>query len=166
MDGTIGIAAGLAEGGAASGPPVQVRGEPGEMMSQADIVAFLTACGVAPLGEWRPGEALLYVVEDPYRTDTSHYGALPHRLRPSIARIDDPDSVEPGERAVGRDGVWTQMIRIVNGSGGQVDYYAIDPNTHGVTFVHSSDSKRDTGYPYVAPGNLLFRAKDALFPKA
>lgn len=136
------------------------------MMGQADILAFLTAHGVEPLGEWRPGEPVLYVVEDSYRTDTSHYGELPKRLRPSIARIDRPDSVEAGERAVGKGGVWFQMVRIVNETGGQVDYYAIDPDTHAVTFVNSSPSIRDKDYPYVAPGNLLFRAKNALFPKA
>ena len=137
-----------------------------EMMSQADIVSFLASHGVEPLGEWHPGEPLLYVVEDPYRTDTSHYGELPTRLRPSVARIDNPDSVEAGERAVGKDGAWFQMVRIVNESGGQVDYYAIDPDTHAVTFVKSSPSIRDKAYPYVAPGNLLFRASDALFPKS
>jgi hypothetical protein len=136
------------------------------MMNQADIVAFLTARGIEPLRDWRPGEAVLYVVEDPFRTDTSHYGDLPGRLRPSVARIDRPDSVEAGERAVGRDGVWFEMFRIVNASGGQVDYYAIDPDTHAVTFVRSSASVRDRGYPYVASGTMLFRAADALFPKA
>ena len=136
------------------------------MMSQADIVAFLTAHGVEPLGEWRPGEPVLYVVEDPYRTDTSHYGDLPKRLRPSVARLDRPDSIEPKARAVDKDGVWTEIFRIVNGTGGQVDYYAIDPDTHAIAFVKSSPSIRDKDYPYVAPANLLFRAKDALFPKA
>lgn len=136
------------------------------MMNQADILAFLTSHGVQPLGDWQPGSAVLYVVEDPYRTDTMHYGDLPHRLRPSVARIDRPDSVESGERAVDKDGVWTEMFRIVNGTGGPVDYYAIDADTHAVTFVKSSTSVRDNGYPYVAPRNLLFRAKDELFPKS
>jgi hypothetical protein len=136
------------------------------MMNQADIIAFLTSHGVEPLGEWQPGEAVLYVVEDGYRTETSHYKELPEPVRPSIARLDDPDSVEAGERAVGRDGKWTRMFRIVNESGGQVDYYAIDPDTHAVNFVRSSASIRHGSFPYVAPGTFLFRAKDALFPKA
>jgi len=136
------------------------------MMGQAEIVAFLEARGVAPLAEWRPGEAILYVVEDGYRTDTAHYGDLPGRLRPSVARLDAPDSVVAGERAVDRDGTWTQMVRIVNETGGQVDYYAIDPRTHEVAFVRSSASIRDKDYPYVAPGRLLFRGEDGLFPKA
>ena len=148
------------------GPLEPRRDESREMMSQADIVAFLTARGIAPLAEWRPGEPLLYVVEDPYRTDTAHYGELPKRLRPSIARLDDPDSVDSSDRAVDGAGVWTEIFRIVNETGGQVDYYAIDPDTHAVTFIKSSASKRDRGYPYVAPGTLLFRADDALFPKA
>jgi len=152
-------------------PPLVPRAEPcGDgrpaMMSQAQIVAFLTARGVEPLGEWRPGEAILYVVEDGYRTDTAHYGDLPERLRPSVARLDAPDSVEAGERCVDRDGTWTRMMRIINESGGQVDYYAIDPGTQAVSFVRSSASIRDKDYPYVAPGRLLFRAADALFPKA
>jgi hypothetical protein len=136
------------------------------MMNQADIISFLTAHGVEPLGEWSPGEPLLYVVEDGYRTDTAHYRDLPNALRPSIARLDNPDSVEAGERAIGRDGVWTRLFRIVNESGGQVDYYAIDPDTHAITFVRSSSSIRDGTNPYVATGIFLFRAKDELFPKA
>lgn len=136
------------------------------MMGQADIVSFLVAHGVEPLGEWRPGEPVLYVVEDPYRTDTSHYGELPKRLRPSIARLDDPNSIDSSDRAVGSDGTWTRIFKIVNETGGQVDYYAIDPDTHEVTFVRSSSSVRDKSYPYVAPGTLLFRAKDELFPKS
>ena len=136
------------------------------MMSQADILAFLTANGVEPLAQWRPGEPILYIVEDPFRTDTSHYGELPKRLRPSVARLDRPDSIESQARAVDKDGVWTELFWIVNGTGGQVDYYAIDPDTHAITFVKSSPSIRDKSYPYVAPGNLLFRAKDALFPKS
>jgi hypothetical protein len=137
-----------------------------EMINQADIISFLASHGVEPLGEWHPREPILYVVEDAYRTDTAHYGELPEQLRPSIARLDNPDSVDPGERAVDKDGIWTEMFRIVNETGGQVDYYVIDPDTHAVTFVKSSSSKRDEGYPYVAPGTLLFRAKDALFPKS
>ncbi|HEY0311623.1 MAG TPA: hypothetical protein VGC56_03930 [Allosphingosinicella sp.] len=137
-----------------------------EMMGQADIVSFLAAHGVEPLGEWRPGEPLLYVVEDGYRTDTHHYGDMPRRLRPSVARLDNPDSVQSRDRAVDRHGVWTEVFKIVNESGGQVDYYAIDPDTHAVTFIRSSASKRDKTYPYVAPGNLLFRASDELFPKS
>jgi hypothetical protein len=35
-----------------------------------------------------------------------------------------------------------------------------------VTFVRSSATVRDKGYPYVAPGTMLFRASDDLFPKA
>lgn len=135
-------------------------------MSQADIVAFLASNGAEPLGEWRPGQPLLYVIEDPYRTDTAHYGDLPKRLRPSIARLDSPDSVESGDRAVDKEGRWSRIFRIVNQSGGQVDYYAIDPDSHEVTFIRSSPSKRDGDYPYVAPESLLFRAKDALFPKS
>lgn len=146
-------------------PPAAADEAP-EMMSQADIVSFLTARGIAPLGQWSPGEPLLYVVEDPYRTDTAHYSDLPHRLRPSVARLDDPDRLEPGDRAVDADGVWTDMVRIVNETGGQVDYYAIDPATHAVTFIRSSTSKRHRDYPYVAPANLLFRANDKVFPKA
>jgi hypothetical protein len=137
-----------------------------EMMSQADIISFLTSHGVEPLGEWRPGEPVLYVIEDPYRTDTSHYKELPKRLRPSIARIDNPDSVGSRDRAVDRHGAWTEIFRIVNETGGQVDYYAIDPDTHAITFVRSSSSIRDQSYPYVAAGTLLFRAKDELFPKS
>jgi hypothetical protein len=136
------------------------------MMNQAEIVTFLAARGVEPLGEWRPGEAILYVVEDGYRTETAHYGDLPARLRPSVARLDNPDSVVAGERAVDKDGRWTAMVRIVNENGGQVDYYAIDRDTQAVTFVRSSSSTRDKDYPYVAPGALLFRAKDDLFPRA
>jgi len=147
---------------------VQVAASPDAepMMNQAEIIAFLARRGIEPLGEWRPGEAILYVVEDGYRTDTAHYGDLPGRLRPSVARLDNPDSVVAGERAVDRDGTWTTMVRIVNESGGQVDYYAIDPMTHEVAFVRSSASIRDKDYPYVAPGRLLFRADDGLFPKA
>jgi hypothetical protein len=136
-----------------------------EMMGQADILVFLSAQGIEPLGEWRPGEALLYVIEDAYRTDTHVYRDLPRRLRPSVARLDNPDSVHSGDRSVDRHGVWTELFKIVNESGGQVDYYAIDPDTHAVTFIRSSPSKRAKDYPYVAPGNLLFRAHDALFPK-
>jgi hypothetical protein len=136
------------------------------MMSQADIISFLKSHGVEPLGEWRPGEPLLCVIEDPFRTDTAHYKELPHQLRPSIARLDNPDSVDSSDRAVDKDGAWTQIFRIINETGGQVDYYAIDLDTHAVTFVKSSSSKRDESYPYVAPGTLLFRAKDALFPKS
>jgi hypothetical protein len=137
-----------------------------EMMNQADIVSFLTSHGIAPLGEWRPGEPLLYVIEDPYRTDTAHYGELPKRLRPSLARLDNPDSIVSSDRAVDSAGVWTEIFKIVNETGGQVDYYAIDPDTHAVTFIKSSPSKRDKDYPYVAPGTLLFRANDELFPKS
>lgn len=137
-----------------------------DMLNQADIVSFLTSHGVEPLGQWRPGEPVLYVIEDPFRTDTSHYGDLPERLRPSIARLDNPDSIEAGERAVDKHGAWTVIFRIVNETGGQVDYYAIDPHTHAVTFVRSSSTIRDKDYPYVAPGRLLFRAKDELFPKS
>jgi hypothetical protein len=136
------------------------------MMSQADIVSFLTAHGVESLGGWRAGEPILYVIEDPYRTDTAHYGELPKRLRPSIARLDSPDSVESRDRAVDKDGVWTEIFKIINETGGQVDYYAIDPDSHAVTFIRSSPSVRDKDYPYVAPASLLFRAKDELFPKA
>lgn len=147
-------------------PVAPLEDEAGEMMGQADIVAFLAAHGVEPLGEWRPGEPLLYVIEDAYRTDTHVYRDLPRPLRPSVARLDHPDSVRSGDRSVDRHGVWTELFKIVNGTGGQVDYYAIDPDTHGVTFIRSSPSKRDKDYPYVAPGNLLFRAHDGLFPKA
>jgi hypothetical protein len=136
------------------------------MIGQNDIVAFLAARGVEPLGEWRPGEPVLYVIEDPLRTDTAHYRDLPRRLRPSFARLDNPDSIDPCARAVDKDGVWTQIFEIVNESGGRVDYYAIDPDTHAVTFVRSSVTKRDKDYPYVASGNLLFRAKDELLPKS
>jgi hypothetical protein len=136
------------------------------MMNQADIISFLTSHGVEPLGEWRPGEPLLYVIEDPYRTDTAHYKELPEQLRPSIARLDNPDSVDSSDRAVDKHGAWTRIFRIVNETGGQVDYYAIDPDTHAVTLIKSSSTIRDKGYPYVAPGTLLFRAKDELFPKS
>ena len=136
------------------------------MMSQADIISFLTSHGVDPLEEWRPGQPLLCVIEDPFRTETSHYQDLPERLRPSIARLDNPDSVEASERSVDRHGVWTEIFRIVNDTGGQVDYYAIDPDTHAITLVKSGSTKRDETYPYVAPGNLLFRARDELFPKS
>jgi hypothetical protein len=147
--------------------PVERRqdGAP-EMMNQADIVSFLTSHGIGPLGEWRPGEPILYVIEDPFRTDTAHYGELPKRLRPSIARLDTPNSIVSSERAVDKDGLWTEIFKIVNETGGQVDYYAIDPDTHAVTFIKSSPSKRDKDYPYVAPGTLLFRANDELFPKS
>ena len=137
-----------------------------EMMNQADIVSFLASHGVEPLGEWHPGEPILYVIEDAYRTDTAHYGELPNRLRPSIARLDNPDSIDSRDRAVDKNGRWTEIFRIVNETGGQVDYYAIDPVTHAVTFIKSSLSIRDKGYPYVAPGTFLFCAKDELFPKA
>lgn len=143
-----------------------MQDESGEMMSQADIVSFLTSRGVEPLGEWRAGEPVLYVIEDPFRTDTAHYCALPKRLRPSIARLDNPNSIDPSERAVDQHGVWRQIFKILNESGGQVDYYAIDPDTHAVTFIKSGSSKRDKDCPYVAPGTLLFHAKDDLFPKA
>jgi len=136
------------------------------MMGQADIVSFLAAHGVEPLGEWRPGEPLLYVIEDGYRTDTHHYGDMPRRLRPSVARLDNPDSVLSRDRAVDRHGVWTDIFKIVNETGGQVDYYAIDPDSQAVTFIRSSAAKRHKSYPYVAPGNLLFCAKDDLFPKS
>jgi hypothetical protein len=177
MNRTIGIAAPLAaasgnDGRPGEGPkPEEIaversQGEALEMMNQADIVSFLTSHGIGPLGEWRPGEPVLYVIEDPFRTDTAHYGELPKRLRPSVARLDNPDSIDSGDRAVDKDGVWTEIFKIVNESGGQVDYYAIDPDTHAVTFIKSSSSKRDKGYPYVAPGSLLFRANDGLFPKS
>lgn len=136
------------------------------MMSQADIVSFLASHGVEPLGEWRPGEPLLCVIEDGFRTDTSHYQDLARHLRPSIARLDNPDSVRSSDRAVDRHGVWTEIFKIVNETGGQVDYYAIDPDTHAITFVKSSSSIRDQNYPYVAPGTLLFRARDDLFPRS
>jgi hypothetical protein len=60
-------------------------GEPRDILGQVEIAAFLTAHGVEPLGQWRPGEAVLYVVEDAYRSDTAHCGALPGQLRPSVA---------------------------------------------------------------------------------
>jgi len=129
---------------------VPSRDEAREMMTQADIVAFLTARGIEPLGQWRPGEPVLYVLEDPFRTDTCHYGDLPKRLRPSIARLDSPASIDPKARAVDKDGIWTDIFRIVNEPGGQVDYYAIDPDTHAVTFIKSGTSNRDKDYPYVA----------------
>jgi hypothetical protein len=135
-------------------------------MNQADIVSFLTSHGIGPLGEWRPGEPVLYVIEDSFRTDTSHFGELPKRLRPSIARLDKPNSVDSSDWAVDKDGRWTRIFKIVNETGGQVDYYAIDPDTHAVTFIKSNPSKRDKDYPYVAPGALLFRANDELFPKS
>jgi hypothetical protein len=140
--------------------------EPREMLSQADIVAYLTAHGVEPLREWRPGEPILYVIDDPFRTETSHYGALPERLRPSVARLDNPDSVDLSARAVDRHGRWSDVFKIVNGSGGQVDYYAIDPATHAVVLVKSSRTERGKTYPYVAQGPSLFRTNDELFPKA
>ena len=136
------------------------------MMGQRDILAFLASRGVETLGEWRPGEPVLYVIEDPWRTDTSHYRDLPRRLRPSFARLENPDRIDPSARAVDKDGVWTQIFEIVNESGGRVDYYAIDPDTHAVTFVRSGATKRNKDCPYVAQGNLLFRAKDELFPKS
>lgn len=136
------------------------------MMGQRDIVAFLAARGVEPLGEWRPGEPILYVIEDPLRTDTAHYRDLPRRLRPSLARLDNPNRIDPSARAVDKNGVWTQVFEIVNESGGRVDYYVIDPDTHAVTHVRSSTTRRDKDFPYVAQGNLLFRAEDSLFPKA
>lgn len=147
-------------------PVEPCQDEAREMMNQADIVCFLTSHGIGPLGEWRPGEPILYVIEDLFRTDTAHYCELPKRLRPSIARLDNPNSIDSSDRAVDRDGVWTQIFKIVNETGGQVDYYAIDPDTHAVTFIKSSPSKRDKGYPYVASGTLLFRANDELFPKS
>jgi hypothetical protein len=137
-----------------------------EMMRQADIISFLASHGVEPLGEWRPGEPLLCVMEDAFRTDTAHYQDLAEQLRPSIARLDRPDSVDSSDRAVDKHGVWTEIFKIINETGGQVDYYAIDPDTHSVTFVKSSLSIRHKDYPYVAPGTLLFRAKDELFPKS
>src|SRR4051794_17997259 len=74
-------------------PAVPPADEVREMMGEADIVAFLAAHGVEPLGQWRPGEPLLYVIEDAYRTDTHVYRDLPRPLRPSVARLDSPDSV-------------------------------------------------------------------------
>jgi hypothetical protein len=147
-------------------PDVAWREETQEMMSQAEIITFLTSHGVEPLGEWCPGEPLLCVIEDGFRTDTAHYKELAEPLRPSIARLDNPDSVISNDRAIDRHGVWTGIFKIVNETGGQVDYYAIDPHTHAVTFVRSSASIRDKGYPYVAPGILLFRARDDLFPRS
>jgi hypothetical protein len=137
-----------------------------EMMDQAGIVAFLTSHGIGPLEEWRPGQPILYVVEDAFRTDSAHYGELPKRLRPSLARLDNPDSIDSSDRAVDGAGAWTEIFKIVNETGGQVDYYAIDAATQAVTFIKSSPSKRDKDYPYVAPGTLLFRANDELFPKS
>ena len=137
-----------------------------DMMSQADIISFLASHGVEPLGQWHPGEPLLCVIEDPFRTDTAHYKEYPKQLRPSIARLDNPNSVESSDRAVDKHGKWTEIFRIVNETGGQVDYYAIDPDTHAVTLVKSSSTIRDKNYPYIAPGTLLFRTKDALFPKS
>ncbi|HYJ51876.1 MAG TPA: hypothetical protein VEW04_01775 [Allosphingosinicella sp.] len=147
-------------------PPAMAPDDARGMMSQRDIVAFLASHGVQTLEEWRPGEPVLYVIEDPLRTDTAHYRDLPRRLRPSFARLDNPDRIDPSARAVDKDGVWTQIFEIVNESGGRVDYYAIDPDTHAVTFVRSSATKRDKAYPYVAQGNLLFRTKDELLPKS
>ncbi|HMC91331.1 MAG TPA: hypothetical protein VKI45_02615 [Allosphingosinicella sp.] len=143
-------------------PSVETSG----MLAQAEIVSFLVARGVEPLRDWRPGEPILYVIDDPFRTDTSHYGALPERLRPSVARLDDPDSVIVSDRAVDRHGRWSEIFKIVNESGGQVDYYAIDPDTRAIVFVKSSRTERGKTYPYVAQGALLFRTKDELFPKS
>jgi hypothetical protein len=168
MDGTIGATPPAASGGplGAESPVEHCAAGERVIMGQRDIVAFLASRGVETLADWNPGEPVLYVIEDALRTDTGHYRDLPRGLRPSFARLDNPDRVDARGRAVDKDGLWTQIFEIVNERGGRVDYYAIDPDTHAVAFVRSSATKRDKHCPYVARGDLLFRARDGLFGKS
>ena len=123
-------------------------------MDREQTVAFLQKHQIFSLGlnyetyeKFEPNKPFLYVFED-----TLPIGVFelenPTR-RPSIARIDNPTELKFGG---------------VLHTAGQIDYYAIDPETEEIFWLRAGGSRREYKVGlYSMP--YLFSSHDALFPK-
>jgi hypothetical protein len=135
--------------------------KPGKMearsMNEKEALAFLARKGIRPLdvANWRRGQTVLYLLEDELRdSKQAIYRDLPPAERPTIARLDCPDSIEPSVAK-------PKYYDIENGLNHQIDYFAIDVITHEVRHLRSSAKPRT----YIAKKGYLFVPDDTIFPK-
>ena len=141
---------------------------PKRSLNSAETLSFLSENNVKPLGEWKQGSPVLYVLEEFYRGDDGHYMMFPPHLRPSIVRLDAPDAIDldnphteteiPG--LIGR-----VSYKLVN-KGGRVDYFAIDQTTKKPILVKTSHRDNEaTDFAYNVTKEGLFETNDRIFPK-
>lgn len=141
-------------------------------MNEAETLTFLHDRGVRllPAKDWRPHQPLLYVLEEKIRGETGPLKKIPRDRRPSIVRVDDPvvlnidspltESTDP-----------QRVVYELENHGGQVDYFAIDPNTKQIINVKTSarikkwDDQNPNLTPYHVRLEALFETNDDLFPK-
>jgi hypothetical protein len=136
-------------------------------MNETETIAFLRERGVEPLplAEYRPGQPILYVLEE--FTRHLHFKDLPPIERPSIARLDQPtelDLTDPhvDEKRLGR------VTYPLGNEGARVDYYTIDPVTKKLVYKDNLTSYRNSkveNKTYRVKDGNVFRSADVLFPK-
>jgi hypothetical protein len=120
----------------------------GPSMPAREVLSLLFSRGAVPLTQdnWLPGQPVLFVFEDWF--NVSDFKNLIRIRKPNIARLDNPSE-------------WRQGIMR---SEGQVDYYAIDPESKKLILVKTS-MHAPHGKEFAVAMKYLFHAIDELFPK-
>ena len=127
-------------------------------MTELETIAYLEQRGVKPLGEWVPGQAVLYVLEEKTRQRKDAFDGITPEKIPSIVRVDSPKSLDlkkPHNNTPFDDVAYYYL----ENDHGRVDYYAIDP-VDGPVIVKSSNKRK----AYSVRKGFLFAADDELFP--
>ncbi len=137
--------------------------EPGpESLNEDQTRAFLTKRGVSPLEGWKPGQPLLYLLEEFVKNDTGPFNDLPRSKRPIIARLAAPTFIDL-ETERGTDE--RVVFALGNEEGARVDYYAINSVTLKPELVRTGYRKMTKDDPYYVKKENLFNADGALFPE-
>ncbi len=142
--------------------PQEQPESPQKSMTEEETHAFLQEKDIKPLTNWKPGEPLLYVMEEVTRqTEGGPFSDLPEHARPNFAVIRNPAAItfdrlfHFGDRAV---------HGLLNEFGGTVDYYTIDPETKEISFMLLPSSDPTRRKMYQVKKENLYEPNDTLFP--
>ncbi len=138
-------------------------------MTELETFSFLKEKGIRPLEGWHLGMPVLYILEEVIRGDEGPFGDIPSEFRPSIARVDSPTALD-FSKPMKDDDDDRVVYPLLNETGGQVDFYAIDHKTKEISFMLiprlPEYSIRTARSPFHVRREALFHTDDSLFPKA
>jgi hypothetical protein len=137
-----------------------------ESLTGAETLELFRARGLQPMAEFKPGQPLIYVLEDFYRGDDGPFGRLGRNNRPSFAYITNPVHLGPvrpgaftgtgstvGQRFGGR------VIRDLLNQRSPVDLYAINRENGEMIFVRR---ERKSAEYQVVPENIFIADESRL----
>jgi len=129
-------------------------------LTEQETINFLKSRGIEPLGEFKPGEPLLYVLEEMVRADDGPFKWLPASERPNVVRMDSPEGLNLDKPLNTEDP--NRIVYVLKNKFGKADFYTINSQTGIPKFV-ATESKLKA---YQVRKNLLYSPNDELFPKA